>query len=127
MHIKKGESVLVHCHAGQGRTALVIAAYLMYTNVTNGVQDTIDYIRSKRQKCLKHDYNRKYLFEVEHAFKQLRQVFPIKGVHFRYNIEDIIKHQLQLFHGEERIRYKYIPKVFDSCLVKLYQLVDGGH
>jgi len=34
MHIRKGEKVLVHCHAGKGRTALVIATYLMYANIT---------------------------------------------------------------------------------------------
>jgi len=47
-HINKGEKVLVHCHAGQGRTALVIAAYLMYKNTTKTVEDTIKYIRKER-------------------------------------------------------------------------------
>jgi hypothetical protein len=57
----------------------------------------------------------------------MRQMFPIKGETFRYTTEDIIKHQLQFFHGPERIKYKHIPKVMDLCLVKLYQLVESTH
>jgi protein tyrosine phosphatase domain-containing protein 1 len=29
----KGNRVLVHCHAGMGRTAIVIAAYLAYAGI----------------------------------------------------------------------------------------------
>ena len=64
MHIRKGEKVLVHCHAGAGRTALVIATYLMYANITEDVPETITLIRAKRPKCLKHKFNREFLTEV---------------------------------------------------------------
>jgi protein tyrosine phosphatase domain-containing protein 1 len=50
MHIGKGEKVLVHCHAGQGRTALVIAAYLLYKNICTSAEDSIKYIKDRRPK-----------------------------------------------------------------------------
>lgn len=127
MHISKGEAVLVHCHAGQGRTALIIAAYLMYKNITTSVDDTIRYIRSQRHKCLKKAYNQKFLLEIAQEFLTFRKTFPVKGEHFRSNIEDIIRNQLKYFHGDERIKYRNIPKVIDLCLVKLYQLIESGH
>jgi len=68
-HISRGQKVLVHCHAGQGRTALVIAAYLMYKRITTTVEDTIKYIRKQRPQCLKKGYNRKYLLEVKEQYE----------------------------------------------------------
>lgn len=127
MHIAKGEAVLVHCHAGQGRTALVIAAYLMYKNITDSVEDTITYIQSQRKKCLRKEYNKKYLLEIGKEFNDLRQMFPVGKKHFRYTVEQVIKNQLMYFHGEERIKYRHIPKVMDMCLIKLYQLIESGH
>lgn len=106
MHIGKGEKVLVHCHAGQGRTALVIAAYLLYKNICTNAEDSVKYIKSKRPKWLNKEYNRKFLKDVNDEILKMRQVFPIKGEPFRYTLEDIIKHQLQLHHGPERIKYK---------------------
>lgn len=118
--------MLVHCHAGQGRTGVIIAAYLMYKNISKSVDDTIDYIRSQRTECLRKEYNRAYLNEIQNEFNKFRQVFPKKGEHFRYKLEDIISNQLKFFHGPERVKYKYIPKVMDLCLVKLYQLLESG-
>ena len=112
-HIKKGEGVLVHCHAGQGRTALVIAAYLMYTNITDTVDDTIKYIRSQREKCLKKKYNRVFLKEIKDEFDRLRQVFPDPALSNRFTVNEIISNQKQWLNGPERAKYMYIPKVMD--------------
>ena len=75
MHIRRGEKVLVHCHAGQGRTALVIACYLMFANTTETVNDTIAFIRAKRPKCLKHKFNREFLTEVHEKLGEMRMMF----------------------------------------------------
>lgn len=77
-HIRDGHKLIVHCHAGQGRTALVIATYLMYSNVTHTVDETISFIRKSRPKCLKHKFNRTFLVEVEEELKLIRHIFPSK-------------------------------------------------
>ena len=38
---KKGKRIFVHCHAGTGRTALVIASYLFYTNICKTADEAI--------------------------------------------------------------------------------------
>jgi protein tyrosine phosphatase domain-containing protein 1 len=43
--------VLVHCHAGYGRTGIVLACYLLYTT-TKSAEEVVQIIRSKRNQCV---------------------------------------------------------------------------
>lgn len=45
------KKIAVHCHAGKGRTALVICGYLMFKNKWSS-KKTIDFFRSKRKESL---------------------------------------------------------------------------
>jgi protein-tyrosine phosphatase len=47
-HVSKGHNVLVHCAAGQQRSAAVIAAYLMKTKGFS-VDQAIEFVKSKKQ------------------------------------------------------------------------------
>lgn len=38
---KLGKRVFVHCHAGTGRTALVICSYLLYSGMASSAQEAI--------------------------------------------------------------------------------------
>ena len=42
---------MVHCHAGKGRTAMVICAYLIYKQDMSAV-DAMDLFKKKRPKSL---------------------------------------------------------------------------
>ena len=119
MHISKGEAILTHWHAGQGRTGVVIAAYLMYSNTTETVDETVEYIRSKRTQWLKKGYNRKFLHHIKSKFDENRQMFPTEKRPIKLTLKDIIKKQEVMFHGDERIKQKHIPKVMDVCLVSI--------
>ena len=46
----KSNRVLVHCHAGQGRTAIVIGAYLIYANLASDTQDAVKKCQEGRAK-----------------------------------------------------------------------------
>ena len=39
--IRQGGKVLVHCHAGQGRTAILIGAYLIYSGLAKDDKEAI--------------------------------------------------------------------------------------
>lgn len=47
-HVKENKNVLVHCFAGQQRSATVIAAYLMKTKGLS-TEDAIAFVKSKKQ------------------------------------------------------------------------------
>jgi protein-tyrosine phosphatase len=49
--------VIVHCAMGIQRSASVIACYLLKYGIINGVQDTLDFIRSKRDVAFSTGYN----------------------------------------------------------------------
>ncbi len=53
-HIQKnkGNKVLVHCHAGMGRTAIVIAAYLAYAGIAKDGQEAITLFKQQRPGAL---------------------------------------------------------------------------
>lgn len=49
--------VIVHCAMGIQRSASVIACYLLNYGIINGVQNTLDFIRSKRKVAFSTGYN----------------------------------------------------------------------
>lgn len=49
--LSKKRKVAVHCHAGRGRTALVIAGYLMFKNNWSA-QKAIQFFKSQREQSL---------------------------------------------------------------------------
>lgn len=60
----KNEKVLVHCHAGYGRTGIIIACFLIYSYEIK-CEDAVNILRSYRKKCIekKEQYNYCELFE----------------------------------------------------------------
>lgn len=56
-HATSCKPVIVHCAMGIQRSASVIACYLLKYGVRNGVKDTIDFIRSKRNVAFSTGYN----------------------------------------------------------------------
>lgn len=46
-HVRKGHNVLVHCAAGQQRSAAVVAAYLMKTKGFS-VDQAVEFVKSKK-------------------------------------------------------------------------------
>lgn len=50
----KHGNVFVHCAVGHGRSATIIAAYLLHVKKVTGVQGAIDFIKGKRPKINLH-------------------------------------------------------------------------
>lgn len=58
VHIEK-KKVLVHCHAGYGRTGIVLACYLIFTTHKD-LDQIVKEIREKREKCIEKSSQMEY-------------------------------------------------------------------
>jgi protein tyrosine phosphatase domain-containing protein 1 len=57
--VQEKKRVLVHCHAGYGRTGIVLACYKVYNdNVT--ADEAVRHIRQTRPKCIEQKSQMKY-------------------------------------------------------------------
>jgi|BEDMetMinimDraft_2_1075160.scaffolds.fasta_scaffold07905_3 atypical dual specificity phosphatase len=67
-----GKKVLVHCQAGQGRTGMVLAAFLIREEGFHA-QDAIDYVRKVRPGSLKRKRQVEALHEYERYLSSLKK------------------------------------------------------
>ena len=111
---EKGQKVLVHCHAGFGRTGIVIACYLLY-NTEDSVDDVISYIRNKRKKCVETSEQRKYCETFAKFITDCKVLFSKE----RLSIDVYLKRQEDLLYGAEKKKYGFVPRLITKCFEKI--------
>ena len=74
--IKSGGKILVHCHAGQGRTALVIGAYLIYSGLAKDDKEAIMLTKKGRSKCFSKSYNKIFVKDFYKYIVDLKTLYP---------------------------------------------------
>ncbi|RWS17876.1 protein tyrosine phosphatase domain-containing protein 1-like isoform X3 [Dinothrombium tinctorium] len=109
--LKEGK-VAVHCHAGLGRTGVLIACYLLYTRINDHPQDIINYIRIKRPNSIQTRHQIKAVFTFHHFVHNLVNTKTL-------TIEAILSKQRRLLHGYEYRQLKHIPKLIYIVIEKL--------
>ena len=72
---QRKNKILVHCHAGQGRTAIIIGAYLLFSQLAEDADDCIKKARAGRPKLFNKKYNRAYMYEFEKYLKTVRCLY----------------------------------------------------
>ena len=112
----KNKKVLVHCHAGNGRTGIVIACYLMYTYNYNA-KDAVVKLREVRKKCIEKNSQMRYCCKFKKFIIQLRKIFTNE----KYEVDYFIKHQCDL-SIDDSYKNIYIPKIIWLCLDILFDL-----
>ena len=71
-HLAHG-GVFVHCAAGHGRSATIVAAYLLHSQKVIGVQEAVEFIRNKRPKI---SLGEGQLAVLQEYFKDMRYEYP---------------------------------------------------
>ena len=68
--------LLVHCHAGQGRTAIIVGAYLLWANLATTADDAIRKCQAGRPKMFHKAKNQDYLRSFELYLREKRCLYP---------------------------------------------------
>jgi hypothetical protein len=103
----ENKKVLVHCHAGYGRTGIVIACYKIFSEHTTA-DKAIKEIRSKRAQCIQKSAQFEYCANFYKYIKRLRENFGSQKT-----IETYIKNQNDLNVDNYKFNFfsykKYVP------------------
>ena len=114
------KKILVHCHAGYGRTGIVIACFKIFDEQISAEVAKFE-IRQKRSKCIQTKTQLEFCLNFQEFIRRLRANFYLKN---KRNIETFLCNQNNLDVGKYYFNYtgynKYIPifliYVFDAIL-----------
>ena len=114
---EENKKVLVHCHAGYGRTGVVIACYLIYNNVDCDVYDIIQKVKKYRKKCIETKMQKKFCNQFYLYVSHIRRLFDDNN--HKEKIETFLRFQEELLCGEEQLNYGIVPMLLIRCLEKI--------
>eukprot|EP01064_Diplonema_japonicum_P031300 TRINITY_DN5540_c0_g1_i2.p1 TRINITY_DN5540_c0_g1~~TRINITY_DN5540_c0_g1_i2.p1 ORF type:complete len:682 (+),score=133.06 TRINITY_DN5540_c0_g1_i2:66-2111(+) len=118
-HVSKKERFLVHCHAGLGRTGLMIACWVMYEYKLTA-EETIKRVRQQRPGSIQTARQLKFTMDFYSYLSGLAQIFPKEGE----NLKAYLSRQAKALHGQEGRALKYVPKIAHLITTKLLDEVD---
>ena len=114
------KKVLVHCHAGYGRTGVVIACYLIFNSFDKNAKDIILYVRNKRKKCVENRKQENFCYKFFNYISHIRTLFIVHNP--KEKIETYLKFQEDLLFGEEELIYGIVPILIVKCLEKIMKV-----
>ncbi|XP_003725586.1 protein tyrosine phosphatase domain-containing protein 1 [Strongylocentrotus purpuratus] len=121
--VKEGK-VGVHCHAGLGRTGVLIACYLIYAKRFDG-DHAIHFVREKRPGSIQTKGQVECCQQFAQFLIPLRVVFSLcDPCSFPFTLQQFINRQKHLLHGAESREMKHIPKIIKIVCVRLHQLAN---
>ncbi|XP_033095754.1 protein tyrosine phosphatase domain-containing protein 1-like [Anneissia japonica] len=114
--------VAVHCHAGLGRTGVLIACYLIF-NRRMDADHAIHYVREKRCGAIQTKGQMECCQQFAQFLIPLRVVFSsCDPCAFPFTLAQYLNRQRYILHGSEQRRLKYIPKIVSLVCQRLLQL-----
>ncbi|XP_052252721.1 protein tyrosine phosphatase domain-containing protein 1-like isoform X3 [Dreissena polymorpha] len=118
--------VAIHCHAGRGRTGVIIACYLVFTNRISGTE-AIHYVRDKRPQSIQTRQQMQVIQEFEQYLQPFRIVFPHRhGGSHEFTLQQFLNRQRHVLHGYEARRLKFVPKIIYTVCERLLELAKKG-
>ncbi|XP_065901024.1 uncharacterized protein [Dysidea avara] len=106
--------VAVHCHAGLGRTGVLVACHLIFSDHITSDQ-AVAHVRSKRPGSIQSPVQLQIVQEFYEYLRPKWIVFPSVDVPC-VTLDQFMNNQRCILHGGDYRCYKYLPKVLcDIC------------
>ncbi|XP_059189890.1 protein tyrosine phosphatase domain-containing protein 1, partial [Centropristis striata] len=103
--------IAVHCHAGLGRTGVLLACFLAYTTRMTANQ-AILYVRAKRPTSIQTRGQLRCVRDFVQFLAPLRSVFSCAEPRLnRVTLSQYLNRQRHILHGNERKELKHLPKI----------------
>ncbi|XP_071332758.1 protein tyrosine phosphatase domain-containing protein 1 [Trachinotus anak] len=103
--------IAVHCHAGLGRTGVLLACFLAYSTRMTANQ-AIVYVRAKRPGSIQTRGQLRCVRHFVQFLAPLRSVFSCAEPRFNpVTLSQYLNRQRHILHGYERKELRYLPKI----------------
>ena len=106
--ISRGK-VAIHCHAGLGRTGVLIACYIVFSRRWDSDR-AIELVRTKRPGALQTEKQVELVLEYKNYMDCLWRVFVVTEEE-KFSLDEYILNQSQLLHGNDWKEHKYVPRI----------------
>ncbi|XP_051513224.1 protein tyrosine phosphatase domain-containing protein 1-like isoform X1 [Myxocyprinus asiaticus] len=119
--------VAVHCHAGLGRTGVLIACYLVYTSrISAG--EAVHYVRIKRPRSIQTRSQINLVFDFARLVGSQLVQFPCLNMRHgsTFSLRQYLLRQALLLHGEEARTLAHTPKIVHVLCSMLIALTQGA-
>ncbi|XP_078110005.1 protein tyrosine phosphatase domain-containing protein 1 [Sander vitreus] len=103
--------IAIHCHAGLGRTGVLLACFLAYATRMTPNQ-AILYVRAKRPNSIQTRGQLRCVRHFVQFLAPLRSVFSCVEPRFNpVTLSQYLNRQRHILHGNERKELRYLPKI----------------